>query len=63
MREISVVPSLTHGRRTGLAMLATVLVLGMSIPRASAQLTNGTVLGSVLDPQLAGVRAAAAESA
>jgi Carboxypeptidase regulatory-like domain len=42
-----------------MAMLAMALVLGMSIPRASAQLTNGTVLGSVLDSQSAAVPGAA----
>ena len=36
-------------------MLAMALVLGMSIPRAAAQLTTGTVSGSVLDPQGAAV--------
>jgi len=40
-------------------MLATALLLGMSVPRASAQLTNGTVAGSVQDPQSAGVVGAA----
>jgi hypothetical protein len=44
-----------HGRRTGLAMLATALVLGMSIPRAAAQLTMGTVSGTVRDAQAAAV--------
>lgn len=39
-------------------MLAAALVLGMAIPRAAAQLTNGTVLGSVQDPQAAVVAGA-----
>src|ERR1035437_10135543 len=43
------------GQRTGLAMLVTALVLGMSIPRAAAQLTTGTVFGSVQDAQVAAV--------
>src|SRR5712692_10554790 len=55
MGDISVVRSVTHGQRTGLAMLAAVLALGMSIPRAAAQLTTGTVSGSVRDPQSAAV--------
>ena len=38
--------SLTHRWRTGLAILATAFLFGMSMPRASAQLTNGTVLGT-----------------
>jgi opacity protein-like surface antigen len=46
--------SITHRRRAGLAMLAA-LVLGMSIPRAGAQLTMGTVSGTVRDAQAAAV--------
>lgn len=55
MGGTSVVTSVTQRQRTGLAMLATALVLGMSIPRAAAQLTTGTVSGSVQDPQEAAV--------
>src|SRR5262245_49102836 len=55
MGESSVVRSFTHGQRTGLAILATALVLGMSVPRVAAQLTTGTVSGSVRDPEAAAV--------
>lgn len=41
--------------RTGMAMLAMALVLGMSIPRAAAQLTMGTVSGTIRDAQAAAV--------
>ncbi len=51
----SIVRSIVNGQRTGLAMLAMALVLGMSIPRSSAQLTMGTVFGRVQDPQAASV--------
>src|ERR1035438_6290317 len=55
MADISSERSVTRGQRTGLAMLAMALVLGMSIPRASAQLTMGTVSGTVRDAQAAAV--------
>jgi hypothetical protein len=45
-------------QRTRLAILASALVIGLTIPRASAQLTNGTVSGSVQDPQSAAVAGA-----
>jgi hypothetical protein len=41
----------THGQRIGLALLAFALVFGMSLPRANAQLTTGTVFGIVQDSQ------------
>jgi hypothetical protein len=44
-----------YRQRNGMAMLVTALVLGMSIPRAAAQLTTGTVFGSVQDAQSAAV--------
>ena len=52
---VSTVQSVTHGQRIGLAVLAAALVLGISLPRATAQLTTGTVSGSVQDPQTAAV--------
>ena len=55
MSGISIVPSFNHGQRTGLAMLAAALVLGMFMPRAAAQLTMGTVSGTVRDAQAAAV--------
>src|ERR1039457_5486797 len=53
MADISSERSVTHGQRTGLAMLALALVLGVSIPRAAAQLTLGTVSGTIRDAQAA----------
>ena len=55
MGGYSVVAQVTQTRRVGLAMLATALLVGMSIPRAAAQLTTGTVSGSVRDSQSAAV--------
>jgi len=55
MNRKSLGRSVTHGRSLGLVILATALVLGMSIPRAAAQLTMGTVLGTVQDAQSAAV--------
>ncbi len=55
MGDIPVVKSISHGQRFGLAILAAALVFGMPMPRASAQLTTGTVTGTVLDPQAAAV--------
>src|SRR5690242_14850755 len=53
MDRISVDSSITYRLRAGLAMLAVALVLGMSIPRAAAQLTLGVVSGAVRDAQAA----------
>ncbi|HUI56563.1 MAG TPA: carboxypeptidase-like regulatory domain-containing protein [Bryobacteraceae bacterium] len=55
MGGISLLRSLTHGWRIGLALLATALLVGVSIPRASAQLTLGTILGTVQDAQAAAI--------
>ena len=52
---LSVGHAVRRGQRIGLAMLAAALVLGMSVPRATAQLTTGTVSGSVRDAQAAAV--------
>ena len=55
MGQVFIVTSLTHARRACFVMLATALLLGMPIPRATAQLTTGTVLGSIQDSQGAAV--------
>ena len=55
MAKRLVTRTFTQGQRTGLAMLAAALVLGMSIPRAAAQLTLGTVSGTIRDAQAAAV--------
>jgi len=55
MGVISIVRSFANGRRSLVVLLAAVLILGTSIPRASAQLTLGTIFGSVRDPQGAAV--------
>lgn len=55
MGRNSVALTVTFGPRTGLVLLATALLLGTSIPPAAAQLTTGTVFGSVQDSQSAAV--------
>lgn len=58
MGPFLVAPWVHHRRRAGLAMLAAALCFGMPMPRAYAQLTNGTVAGTVRDPQAAAVAGA-----
>jgi hypothetical protein len=55
MDAISTLRSLTPRRPRGLSMLATALLFGMLVSRADAQLTTGTVSGSVHDPHAAAV--------
>lgn len=55
MRNVRVVRLLTCRSRTGLAVLLASLIAGVSAPRAVAQLTTGTVLGSVQDSSGAAV--------
>lgn len=55
MRQRMRLDSATHPQRLGLAIAAVALMLGMSIPQAVAQLTMGTVSGTVRDPQAAAV--------
>ena len=54
----SVLRSQSNGQRTALVLLATTLMFGLAIPRADAQLTMGTVSGTVRDPQGAAVAGA-----
>src|SRR5512134_3187828 len=54
MADVLVV-MVTRRQRSGLAMLSAALVLAMSIPQADAQLTTGTVSGSVRDAQAAAI--------
>jgi len=57
LRNALAQPPIT-GRRTVLAVLASMSLLGMLIPQASAQLATGTVAGTVVDPAKAVVAGA-----
>jgi hypothetical protein len=50
--------SISYAQRTGFAVLVTALTLGVCIPRATAQLTLGTITGNVRDPASAAVEGA-----
>ncbi len=58
MQPLLTLVSATRRHHLGSIVMAGALVLGMSVPRAAAQLTMGTVFGSVRDPQAAGVPSA-----
>src|SRR5579883_1931555 len=55
---ISFITSLPRRQRIGWTMLAAVLVLGLSTPNADAQLTLGTIAGSIRDSQGAAIAGA-----
>ncbi len=55
MGDSSLRSSATHWQHTGLTVIAISLAFGMLIPNAAAQLTTGTLFGTVQDSQAAAV--------